>query len=105
MMGNVWLVTQCRAGETDILKICATKELAEEHVKGRLELYLSNYYWVVSTDQPDRKVWADVDEDQYKEYEDPDDYYDDHMGCTFLIIEKWSVLTDPTMSIKSAKHS
>ncbi len=92
-MNSVWVVTENRGGvELNILKITETKELAEKYVKDRFSLYFEDHYeWVVSTDQPDLKVWADVEKDEFAECEEPQDYFDDHLGCTFLVIEKWSV--------------
>ncbi len=95
-MDLVWVVSEMRSGEQTTLKIAATKKIAEKYVEGRFELYMNDHNkWVISSNSSDEKTYAHVEKECWAEYEeDPDDYFDNHPGCVFLTIEKWSVLTD-----------
>ncbi len=92
-MDFVWTVTEGEGSGKDLLKIAATKELAEKYMKDRFKSYMTETHRLIRfSDEPDRYTWAHVN---WKEYtEDEEFYFYDCTGFTFLIIEKWSVLID-----------
>ena len=103
-MDSVWVITEERGVETEILEITATEELAKEYVENNSPLY-NHDKMVLVTDQSDLKVWAIVDENVWSKYEDPDEYFDDHLNCVSFTIRRWSVLTDLSRNIKPAKQN